>query len=94
MNRRQTIVVGVICLVAAFVSFLQGSAYSGLWFYLLAVLYPVLITGSYLIYLFRDQVNVASNERGPHRELAYLSAIATPIVLLLLSLVVLAQLSR
>ena len=86
MNKRQTIVTGVVCFIFAFVGFAFGTEYSGAWFYFFGILCPVLILGAYLVFLFRDR---APSMQGapPDREFGYMALVATPLLLFLLALV-------
>ncbi len=89
MNRTQILIIGVLCSVAAYVSLVIGSGYSGLWFMLLAVLYPASLAGTYLLYLFRTKAENVKGEANLRGDVPYLVAIAAPFALLLITLVVL-----
>lgn len=83
MNRRQTVALGLICVIVAASSLLEGGGYSGAWFMLASVLYPVLIIGSYVVYLLRDRTTGLSNADTSRRDAAYIVVILFWIVMLL-----------
>ena len=89
MNRKQLILLGLICLIAAFVSVDVGSRYSGIWFDYLAMLCPSLLAGSYLIYLCRDKALTPDAVFAPHGEWPYLVAIMASLLLLAIGLLAL-----
>lgn len=84
MNRKQTVVLGLVCLLLAAGSVLVGGDYSGVESFLLAAVYPVLIVGLFLVFTLRDRGATAA--KGAERW--YLVALAIAIAMWLLTLLV------
>lgn len=83
MNRRQSWVLGIISVVSAFCSLAIGNRQSGAAVFLYALLFPALILGSYLLFLFRERGAAGESQR---HEFGYVLGIGAPIAMLVWSI--------
>jgi hypothetical protein len=88
LNRIQSVIIGVLSSVAAFGSLSIGSGMGGVWFVLFAVLYPALLVGSYLLFLFRAKGSTVEGKIDLRSDTPYLVAMAVLVAMLLISLLV------
>lgn len=86
MNRKQEVILGLICILVSLASAVEGSSYNSVWSFLLSVVFPVLIVGTYILFAVRDRSNApGSDSPALRQEAPYIVVIVVLMALLIVS---------